>query len=106
MERAEHLQKRSEEKPLHHIELPVKIDMINGADGLELYEIVFALQYTAEELRSSDPFRAMYLDRLVVKYQSLQQARLSQIKRYFEQRFVLEQEGQPQSGSDQDAPES
>jgi|GEM_PF-6147404 len=69
-------------------ELPVKVDIIDGADGLELHEIVFALQHTANCLRATDLFRAKYMERLVVKYQTLQRKRLLQITQYFQERLM------------------
>lgn len=76
------------EEPRKADVLPVKVDIIEGADGLELHEIIFALQYTASSLRSSDLFRARYMERLVVKYQEIQQKRFQQIKQYFHERMV------------------
>lgn len=88
MERTVRSQNPTEGIPHQVKELPVKVDIVEGADGLELHEIVFALQYTANDLRSSDLFRAMYLERLVAKYQSVQRNRFMQIKQYFQERFL------------------
>ncbi|NGQ93645.1 hypothetical protein G3578_00490 [Brevibacillus sp. SYP-B805] len=78
---------RKQPQPANIVELPVKVDIVDGADGLELYEIVFALQVAAQHLRSSDTFRARYLERLVIKYQTIQQNRLQQIKQYFQEKW-------------------
>jgi hypothetical protein len=92
MEQANWSSQQRKEKPGRAKELPVKVDIVEGADGLELHEIVFALQYTANSLRSTDSIRARYLDRLVAKYQAIQRNRFQQIKQYFHEKFALEQQ--------------
>ena len=54
------------------MKLPVKVDLAEGADGLELHEIIFSLQYTANAIRPFDLFRARYLEKLVRKYSQIQ----------------------------------
>lgn len=70
------------------MKLPVKVDLAEGADGLELHEIIFSLQYTANAIRPFDLFRARYLEKLVRKYSQIQGQRRQLLEQHFRERFA------------------
>lgn len=60
-------------------EIPIKVDLFDGADGIEILEVIESLRFQALNLRTSNPFRSDYLTKVAEKYELIFKQRQSQL---------------------------
>lgn len=58
---------------------PIKVDVVNGADGFELQEIIESLCFRADSLSKTNPFHAAYLQGVAKQYEKLYEERRVQL---------------------------
>ncbi|WP_019123895.1 hypothetical protein [Brevibacillus massiliensis] len=56
-------------------DLPIKVDLVHGADGLELQEIIQSLWFRAKSIQEANPFLSSYLIKVAEKHEKLYQER-------------------------------
>ena len=67
-------------------EVPIKVDLTDGADGLEIIEIITSLRFRATAIATSNSFQAKYLSSLADKYQTIFKQREMQLLKILQEK--------------------
>lgn len=61
-------------------DIPIKVDLVHGSDGLELLEVIQSLRFRADHLQVTQPFQSDFLKTIANKYERLYMQRQEKLK--------------------------